>query len=200
MHDADAADARETSQSRSATDGGSALPDVVTAEEWQKARDALLVKEKRATRALDARACSAVADSVGHLAHLHARDTGFVLTSMAPLSELEPFRARMGWTVPWYSCRDRSFNNDCGIRKGFGLSAFLRDGERVFRSYFTAGRGVDRLRWDLSVLDFTVLGRQEDWEDSPAGWPQTPALYWWRLHDEYESPKQPAAAWSQGRE
>ena len=51
---------------------------------------------------------------------------------------------------------------------------------------------MDGLRWDLSLLDLTVLGRQEDWEDSPAGWPQTPALCWWRLHDEYELPKEPA--------
>jgi predicted dithiol-disulfide oxidoreductase (DUF899 family) len=230
-----------------AAEGRSAFPPVVTPEEWQRARDALLVKEKSATRALDALAaerrrlpvvefsagygfeaphgsvdllglfagrrqlvvyhfmfepgdehvcagCSAVADSVGHLAHLHARDTSFVLTSIAPLAELEAFKARMGWTVPWYSCRDRSFNEDCGNGTGFGLSVFLRDGERVFRSYFTTSRGVDRLRFDLNVLDHTPFGRQEDWEDSPAGWPQTPAYCWWRLHDEYRANDHTAAA------
>jgi predicted dithiol-disulfide oxidoreductase (DUF899 family) len=86
--------------------------------------------------------------------------------------------------VPWYSCHDPDLNRDCGLGTGFGLSVFLRNGDRVVRSYFTEARGVGRLRFDLNVLDLTPLGCQEDWKDSPDGWPQTPP-YWWRLPDEY---------------
>jgi predicted dithiol-disulfide oxidoreductase (DUF899 family) len=67
-----------------------------------------------------------------------------------------------------------------------GLSVFLRDGDRVFRTYFTTGRGVEALGSNWTFLDLTPLGRQEDWEDSPEGYPQTPRYGWWQLHDEYE--------------
>jgi predicted dithiol-disulfide oxidoreductase (DUF899 family) len=131
--------------------------------------------------------CSSFADNIGHLAHLHARDTTFVLVSRAPQTEIQPFQERMGWTVPWYSTAGhRDFNADCGAPPGtFGLSVFLTDGASAFRTYHTTARGVDRLRIDFNVLDLTSYGRQEDWEDSPAGWPQTAPYQWWRLHDEY---------------
>jgi predicted dithiol-disulfide oxidoreductase (DUF899 family) len=130
--------------------------------------------------------CSSFTDNVGNLAHLHTRDTSLVLVSDGPLTEIVPFQTRMGWTVPWYSVQESAFSADSGVADGgFALSIFLRDGDRVFRTYFTRGRGVDRLRFDFNVLDLTPLGRQETWEDSPAGWPQTPPYRWWRLHDEY---------------
>jgi predicted dithiol-disulfide oxidoreductase (DUF899 family) len=66
-----------------------------------------------------------------------------------------------------------------------GLSAFFRDGNAVYRNYHTNGRGVEMLGSAWSFLDLTVLGRQETWEDSPKGWPQTPPYLWWRRHDEY---------------
>lgn len=221
------------------------IPRIVSQKEWQAARDALLVKEKQLTRAIDALAaerrrlpmvefdsghafdgpagegsggpanlldlfagrrqlivyhfmlepgttqlcsgCASIADSIGPLGHLHARDTSLVLVSPAPLAQIEPHRRRMGWAVPWYSSYPGSFNAACGVGSGFGLSVFLRHGDRAFRSYFTTARGVDRLRYDLSYLDLTPLGRQETWEDSPEGWPQTPPYRWWRLHDEYET-------------
>ncbi|RKE17514.1 DUF899 domain-containing protein [Streptomyces sp. TLI_171] len=214
------------------------LPPIVTPEQWQAARDALLVKEKAATRALDALAaerrrlpmvafpkeyrfegpdgaatlpelfdgrsqlivyhfmaptagrpckgCAGFTDNLGNLAHLRARDTTLVLTSPAPTAELEAVRARMGWTVPWYSTLGSGFDADCGLDGGFGLSVFLRDGDRVHRSYFTTARGVDRLRGDFNLLDLTPFGRQETWEDSPEGRPQSAPYHWWRLHDEYE--------------
>ncbi|MET3699817.1 predicted dithiol-disulfide oxidoreductase [Bacillus oleivorans] len=130
--------------------------------------------------------CSSFVDNIGHLAHLHARNTNFVLVSPAPLTQIQPFKKRMGWTVPWYSSNGNEFNFDCGAGKGFGLSVFLRDGNHVFRTYFTAARGADRIRLDFNLLDLTPLGRQETWEDSPEGWPQTPPYQWWRLHDEYD--------------
>ena len=129
--------------------------------------------------------CSMVGDNVPELAHVHARDTTLAFVSRAPRTELEPFRRRMGWKVPWYSADGNGFPEDCGIGEGFGLSVFLRDGADVLRTYFTTGRGVEVLGTPWSYLDLTPLGRQETWEDSPAGTPQTERATWWRLHDEY---------------
>ena len=134
--------------------------------------------------------CSSFADNIGHLAHLHARNTSLVLVSRAPLGEIERFKRRMGWTVPWFSSHASDFNHDFGVtnenRETNGLSVFLRDGNSVCRTYFTNARGIDRLRIDFNLLDLTPLGRQEAWETSPEGWPQTPPYYWWRKHDEYQ--------------
>jgi predicted dithiol-disulfide oxidoreductase (DUF899 family) len=95
----------------------------------------------------------------------------------------------MGWTLPWYSSSKNDFNADFGLStdkgESFGLSVFVRKGARAFRTYFTAGRGVETLGTAWTFLDLTPLGRQEDWEDSPKGRSQTPALTWWRRHDEY---------------
>jgi predicted dithiol-disulfide oxidoreductase (DUF899 family) len=227
------------------------LPQVVSADEWQRARENLLVKEKAATRARDALAaerrklpmvridkdyvfegsegqatlldlfdgrrqlivyhfmfgpsrdegcdgCSMFVDNIGHLAHLNARNTSFALVSRAPLAKIEPYKKRMGWTLPWYSSFASDFNVDFGVSpesprptdyqdgESFGLSVFLRDGDSVYRTYFTSGRGVEALGSNWSFLDLTPLGRQEDWEESPDGYPQTPRYEWWRRHDEYE--------------
>jgi predicted dithiol-disulfide oxidoreductase (DUF899 family) len=227
------------------------LPKVVSAAEWQAARDELLVKEKEATRARDALAaerrrlpivriekgyvfdgpsgkaslldlfegrrqlivyhfmfgpnqdegcngCSMVVDGIVHLAHLHARDTSLALVSRAPLAKISPFKERMGWTIPWYSSFENDFNVDFDVSpetpqvgeyqdgEQFGLSVFLRDGDSIYRTYFTSGRGVEALGTTWTLLDLTPLGRQEDWEDSPAGYPQTKPYQWWRHHDRYE--------------
>jgi predicted dithiol-disulfide oxidoreductase (DUF899 family) len=227
------------------------LPPIVSADEWQAARDELLVKEKEATKALAALAaerrrlpmvkinkdyvfqgpdgearlvdlfegrrqlllyhfmfgpnqevgcdgCSLFADQVGHLAHLHARDTSFAFVSRAPLAKIEPYQRRMGWAIPWYSSFDSDFNVDFGVSpespqpdvyqdgESFGLSVFLRDGDDILRTYFTTRRGAEALGSVWTFLDLTPLGRQETWEDSPEGWPQTPPYEWWRRHDEYE--------------
>jgi predicted dithiol-disulfide oxidoreductase (DUF899 family) len=133
--------------------------------------------------------CSMFVDQIGHLAHLHARDTSFVLVSRAPLPRIETYRKRMGWPLPWFSSSGSDFNTDFGVTtdrgETFGLSVFLRDGNSVFRTYFTDGRGVEGLGSVWTFLDLTPLGRQEEWEDSPDGWPQTPPYRWWRRHDEY---------------
>ena len=143
------------------------------------------------------RGCSMVVDQIGHLAHLHARDTSFALVSRAPIARVESYRKRMGWTIPWYSSFESDFNHAMGVGpespqagkeqdgETFGLSVFLRDGDEVHRSYFTCGRGVEALGSVWSFLDLTPFGRQEEWEDSPEGTPQTPSYQWWRRHDEY---------------
>jgi predicted dithiol-disulfide oxidoreductase (DUF899 family) len=104
----------------------------------------------------------------------------------------------MGWTIPWVSSYRSDFNVDFAVGpetpqpgvyqdgESFGLSVFLRDGDDVFRTYFTTQRGVEALGSVWTFLDLTPLGRQEDWEDSPAGYPQTEPYSWWRRHDAYE--------------
>jgi predicted dithiol-disulfide oxidoreductase (DUF899 family) len=133
--------------------------------------------------------CSFFADQVGHLAHLHARDTSFVLVSRAPLANIQAYKQRMGWEIPWFSSAGSDFNGDFGLTSDlgetFGLSVFLRLDDAVYRTYFTNGRGAEALGSAWSFLDLTPYGRQEEWEDSPAGWPQTPPYQWWRRHDEY---------------
>ena len=129
--------------------------------------------------------CSGFADNIGRLEHLHARGTSLALVTPAPYGRLAAYRERMGGQVPWYAALGTVFNEACGLGGGFGLSVFLRDGGAVYRSYFTAARGVDRLRLDFNLLDLTPYGRQETWEDSPAGWPQDEPYRWWRRHDEY---------------
>src|SRR5687767_9485257 len=108
--------------------------------------------------------CSFVVDQIGHLAHLHARDTSLVVVSRAPLPNIERYKRRMGWTVPWFSSFGSDFNVDFGLStdKGetFGLSVFLRDDETAYRTYFTNGRGVETLGPPWSFLALTPLGRQ----------------------------------------
>ncbi|MFH8465606.1 DUF899 domain-containing protein [Streptomyces sp. NPDC017991] len=231
------------------------LPGIVSREEWQAAREELLVREKVATRARDAlnadrrrlpmveidkeyvfeggdgkatlrdlfegrqqlvvyhfmfapewdagcRSCSAFVDQIGHLAHLRARGTEFALISRAPYTKILPFKARMGWTLPWYSSYDNDFNDDfqASFETGAGddgqepyerpgVSCFLRERERIFHTYSTYARGLDGLGSTTSLLDLTALGRQEEWEKpegrasalgAPAGSERL------RYHDEYE--------------
>ena len=95
----------------------------------------------------------------------------------------------MGWRVPWYSSAGTDFNRDVGVTtdrgESFGLSVFLRDGDSMYRTYFTSGRGVEALGSTWTFLDLAPYGRQESWEDSPPGWPQSPPYVWWNRHDEY---------------
>jgi predicted dithiol-disulfide oxidoreductase (DUF899 family) len=112
------------------------------------------------------------------------------LVSRARLANIQRYKKRMGWGVPWVSSAGTDFNRDFGLTSDagetFGLSVFLRDGERIFGSYFTCARGVEALGTTWSFLDLTPLGRQEDWEDSLAGVPQSAPYRWWRRHDEYD--------------
>ena len=203
-------------------------PKIVSAEEWQQARDELLKAEKEATRTLDALAarrrrlpmvkladgyafdtpdgpkslldlfdgrdqlvvyqfmdngpddhcpgCTWFTNSVPEAGLAVLADCGvtWVTVSNMPLAQIESYKARMGWTVPFVSSRGTSFADDCGAGGGFMLSVFLRDGEDVYRTYGTTARGVDRLVFVNSIRDLTPYGRQEDWEDSPPGWPQHP--------------------------
>ena len=132
--------------------------------------------------------CAMVGDQIPHLSHLHQRDTSLVFVSAAAVNEIDAFKQRMGWHMPWYASRD-SFNADFGIDGGFGVNVFYRDGENIYRSYFTTGRAAEMLGTVWAFLDLTPGGRQEDWEDSPPNSIQTPPYQWWRLHDEYDAVK-----------
>jgi predicted dithiol-disulfide oxidoreductase (DUF899 family) len=226
-------------------------PPIVTPEEWNRAWEQLLVKEKEVTRARDAlaaerrrmpwlpveqsysfegpdgrvgladlfagrrqlvvyraffepgvygwpehacRGCSMIADHVGNLAHLNARDTTLVFVSRAPQADIARLKAEMGWEhIPWFTMTD-GFDRDFGVDEWHGTNAFVRDGADVYRTYFVNNRGDEVFGNTWSYLDVTALGRQEEWEDSPDGYPQTPPYQWWNWHDGYEEAA-PAEGW-----
>ena len=214
---------------------------IVSKQEWEDARQKLLVNEKEVTRAQDALAaerrrmpwlavtesyefdgpdgrmslldlfggrrqlivyraffepgvhgwpehacpgCSLMADQVAHLAHLNARDTTLVFASRGPQAEIERLKARMGWDIPWYTITD-GFDADFDVDEWHGTNAFIRQGQSVFRTYFLNNRGDEKMGGTWSYLDVTALGRQEDWEDSPQGRPQSAPYEWWNWHDAY---------------
>ena len=140
------------------------------------------------------RGCSFGADQVAHLAHLNARDTTLAYASRAPQPDIARLKARMGWDMPWYSITD-NFDADFGVDEWHGHNAFIRDGERIFRTGFINSRGDEAMGTTWSYLDITALGRQEQWEDSPAGYPQTPPYKWWNWHDDYEAGAEPDRKW-----
>jgi predicted dithiol-disulfide oxidoreductase (DUF899 family) len=217
-------------------------PPKVSAQEWEAAREQLLVKEKELTRARDALAaqrrrmpwleidkqyrfegpdgsaslldlfegrrqlivyrffyepgvsgwpdtgcygCSFLADQVAHLAHLNARDTTLAFVSRAPQANIAQWKARMGWEIPWYTLTDE-FDADFGVDEWHGTNAFIREGDTIFRTYFINNRGDESVGSTWTYLDLTALGRQEEWEDSPEGYPQTAPYKWWNLHDQYD--------------
>jgi predicted dithiol-disulfide oxidoreductase (DUF899 family) len=132
--------------------------------------------------------CSFVADQVAHLSHLNARDTTLVFVSRAPQADIRRLKERMGWDIPWFTLTD-SFDADFDVAEWHGTNVFLRDDEgRVFRTYLVDKRGDEQMGNTWNYLDITPLGRQEIWEDSPEGYPQTQAYVWWNRHDEYDEP------------
>ena len=129
--------------------------------------------------------CSMIADQVAHPAHLHARDTTLAFASRAPQAEIQGLKERHGWElIPWYTITD-DFDADFGVDEWHGHNAFIRQGDRIFRTYFIHSRGAEHIGSTWSHLDMTALGRQEEWEDSPEGYPQT-STGWWNYHDAYE--------------
>ena len=142
------------------------------------------------------RGCSLGADQVSHLAHLNARDTTLAYASRAPQPDIARLKERMGWEMPWYTITD-SFDVDFGVDQWHGHNVFFREGERVFRTYFVNSRGDEAMGTVWSYLDITPLGRQEIWEDSPEGYPQSQPYKWWNWHDNYEAETSPNAKWVQ---
>jgi len=122
--------------------------------------------------------CTGYVNALADLSMLPARDTQFVLISRAPLEKLQAYKTRKGWDRPWYSSFGSDFNSDFQVTtdKGetHGLSVFFRIDDDVFHTYSTYNRGTESLTDSYRLLDMTPYGRQEDWEDSPSGWPQRP--------------------------
>jgi predicted dithiol-disulfide oxidoreductase (DUF899 family) len=140
------------------------------------------------------RGCSLGADQVSNLAHLNARDTTLAYVSRAPQADIVRLKARMGWDMPWYTITD-SFDADFGVDEWHGHNVFIREGERIYRTYYINNRGDEAMGTVWSYLDRTPLGRQEAWEDSPEGYPQTPPYKWWNWHDNYEAEAAPEQKW-----
>jgi predicted dithiol-disulfide oxidoreductase (DUF899 family) len=141
------------------------------------------------------RGCSLGADQVSNLSHLNARDTTLVYASRASQPDIERLKKRMDWTMPWYTIID-GFDVDFGVDQWHGHNSFLRDGDKIYRTYFINSRGDEAMGSVWSYLDMTALGRQEEWEDSPAGYPQTPPYKWWNWHDEYASSNSTDPRWA----
>ena len=224
-------------------------PPIVSAEEWQRVWEQLLIKEKELTRARDAMAaarrrmpwlavekqyvfegpngkasllelfegrrqliiyrafydpdvrgypkhacigCSLGTDQIGNLYHLHQRDTTLAYASRAPQQRIATLKQRMGWQqIPWYTITD-DWDRDHNVHEWHGHNIFIRDeNDRIFRTYYINNRGDEAMGTVWNYLDMTALGRQEDWEDSPANYPKTPRYKWWKWQDTGESPFTP---------
>jgi len=122
--------------------------------------------------------CTGFVNALADLSMLPARDTQFVLISRAPFEKLQAYKTRKGWDRPWYSSFGSDFNYDFQVTtdtgETHGLSVFFRIDDDIFHTYSTYNRGTESLTDSYRLLDVTPYGRQEDWEDSPAGWPQHP--------------------------
>jgi predicted dithiol-disulfide oxidoreductase (DUF899 family) len=225
-------------------------PPIVSREEWNAAREKLLVQEKELSRAHDALAakrrrmpwmavdkeywfegpagrvsladlfeghqqlivyrafygpevttyavggsyperacvgCSLGADQVAHPGHLHARNTSLAWVSRAPQADIQSLKKRHGWEhIPWYTITD-DFDKDFDVDEWHGTNAFIREGDGIYRTYFINVRGDEQMGGTWNYLDITALGRQEEWEDSPEGYPQTAPYQWWNYHDAYKT-------------
>ncbi|GAT73653.1 MULTISPECIES: DUF899 domain-containing protein [Microbacterium] len=205
------------------------LPPVVDAETWQRELDALRIREKAATRELDAVAaqrrrmpmvklpeytlvgaegpvrladvfqghsqlivynhmwsdgnewqcpgCTGFTSQFTRLDNLERYyDARFVIVTNGSIQEALAYRDRVGNRMDWYSSAGSPFSSDVGAPPGagFALNVFLRDGDTVYRTWHTDGRGVEHLGYIHGLIDVLPYGRQEEWEDSPAGWPQHP--------------------------
>jgi predicted dithiol-disulfide oxidoreductase (DUF899 family) len=117
--------------------------------------------------------CTLYAGQVRELSFLHSRDVTYAVFCQGPYEESARYRDFMGWDMPWYSVQDSAPALLAGRRVNrFYLVCYLRHGDQVFETYWTTGRGVEAMDYGNALLDRTVYGRQESWEDSPAGWPR----------------------------
>lgn len=203
-----------------------ALPPVVTEDVWQRELDALRVREKAATRELDAIAaqrrrmpmvrlpeytlegedgplrladafegasqlivyhhmwfddeewqcpgCTGFTAQFTRLEFLQDYDARFVIVTQGPIEQAAEYKRRVGNRMTWYSTAHSPFGGDVGAPHGggFAVNVFLRDGDAVYRTWHTTGRGVEQLSHTFALVDALPFGRREEWQDSPAGWPQ----------------------------
>ena len=135
--------------------------------------------------------CTFYTTQVGELSQLHSRGVTYATFCQGPYEESVRYREFMGWEMPWYSAQDSLDSLLIGRQVGkFHLVCYLRCGDRVFETYWTNGRGVEAMDYSYALLDLAVYGRQETWEDSPVGWPQTPVM------SNLRTDGRPTAQWS----
>jgi len=135
--------------------------------------------------------CTFFNGQVRELSYLHSRDVTYATFCQGPYAESARYRDFMGWDVPWYSAQDSADGLLAG--RWFGMQVcYLRDGDRVFETYWTSGRGAEAMSPTYPLLDMTVYGRQESWEDSPAGWPKRFATD----GDQFRRGGRPTAQWA----
>ncbi|WP_306320322.1 MULTISPECIES: DUF899 family protein [unclassified Streptomyces] len=220
------------------TSTGNATPPVVDCATWEKELAALRVREKAATRELDAIAaqrrrlpmvempeyvlegeegpvrlaevfgghpqlivyshmwhegaawqcpgCTGFTSQFTRLAGLEKFDARFVVVTQGPIDEALAYRSKVGNTMTWYSTANSPFGADVGAPPdaGFALNVFLRDGDTVYRTWHTDGRGVEQFSYLFGLIDVLPYGRQEEWQDSPAGWPKSPTYSRWASSQE----------------
>ncbi len=184
---------------------------IVSPQEWEAAREQLLVKEKALTRARDALAAERRRMPWQAVQKAYQFDGPEGKASLLDLfdgrRQLIVYRAffepgvfgwpeHACWEMPWFTITD-SFDADFGVDQWHGHNVFFRDGDRVFRTYFINNRGDEAMGSTWSYLDTTPLGRQEKWEDSPKGYPQTPPYKWWNWHDAYAADASSDQRWSE---
>ncbi len=142
------------------------------------------------TAAEQCEGCTRYTTQIGDLSYLHDRDITYATLCQGPYEESVRYRDFMGWTMPWYSARQSLDALLIGRRIGmYHLVCYLRDGDRVFETYWTNGRGVEAMDYSYGLMDLTAYGRQESWENSPAGWPR-------RSEHNYRTGGRPIAQWS----
>lgn len=210
-----------------------ALPPVVDVETWQRQLDELRVREKAATRELDAIAaqrrrlpmvrmpdyilegengkiqltdifdgktqlivynhmwfpgkewqcsgCTGFTSQYTRLHFLENYDARFVIVTQGPIDEALAYKRRVGNKMAWYSTANSPFGADVGAGpgEGFAVNVFLRDGDTVYRTWHTNGRGTEQISHTFPLIDLLPYGRQEEWQDSPDGWPKSPAYSGW---------------------
>jgi predicted dithiol-disulfide oxidoreductase (DUF899 family) len=216
-----------------------AIPPIVGQPDWEAALAELRVREKAATRELDAIAaarrrlpmvelpeyilegasgrvrladvfdgkrqlivynhmwvpgetwqcpgCTGLTSQFTRLEFLDPYDARFVIVTQGPIDEALAYRARVGNRMAWYSTAHSSFGADMGAPPagGFQVNVFLRVGDTVYRTYNTQGRGTEQLSHSFALIDLLPYGRQEEWQDSPEGWPQSPAYSRWAASESY---------------
>jgi len=214
------------------------LPTVVDIETWRTELDQLRIREKAATRELDAIAaqrrrlpmvrmpeytligangpatlveifdgksqlityhhmwspgaewqcggCTSFTAQFARLGFLEPYDARFVIVTQGPIDEALAYKEKVGNRMEWFSTSDSSFGSDVDAppNGGFGVNVFLRDGDEVYRTWHTSGRGTEQLSHTFPLIDVLPWGRQEEWQDSPEGWPKGPTYSGWLDSDD----------------
>lgn len=136
--------------------------------------------------------CTFSTTHINELSYLNSRDVSYATFCEGPYEESSRYRDFMGWTIPWYSVPQESVDRLIANRHFGLLVSYLRDEDKVYETYWTTGRGNELMAPSYGLLDLTVYGRQEFWEDSPEGWPQ----HWDALGSQMRQDGRPTAQWS----